>query len=233
MRRRLRLKAVLVATMAVGGLGWLTVPGVYALFSAETRNTQWSAASGTLTFDMSVGGSGTCSTQAGPASPGNVQTSCTALFTYDPAQENYPGVVRNAQVTIKNTGSLDASDLSLYTPSGCSGGTTPDAPAEVVGTGDPCASGGYQIFVQETNSTFTTNVKCYFPTTGTACASSSLGLNTFAASFKTVASALDLGAGPAAQQSRYFLIGLSVPSAAPNTLQGREALLTLAWHMTS
>lgn len=231
MTSRRRLKCALLATMTVGALGWVTIPGVWAVFSAETRNTQASASTGTLTMDMSVGAS-SCSSKAGPASPGNVNASCTAYFTYAPATENYPGTPRTVQVTIKNTGSRDASDLSLYATTACTAATTADAPASVVGTGDPCSVD--QITVQETNASFASNVKCYWPTTGTTCAASSLTLNNFVANFSTTASsALDLGTGPAAQQSRYFLIGLSVPSAATNAVQGREALFTLAWHLTS
>lgn len=226
MSSRRRLKAALLATMAIGALGFLTIPGVWAVFSAETRNTQANASTGTLTMDMNG-----CSSKAGPASPGNVNSSCTAFFTYAPATENYPGTPRTVQVTIKDTGSRDASDLSLYASAACTAATTADAPAGVVGSGDPCAVD--QITVQETDSTFSSNVKCYWPTTGTTCAASSLTLNNFIANFTSTASSLDLGAGPAAQQSRYFLIGLSVPSTATNAVQGREAVFSLAWHLTS
>lgn len=231
MTSRRRLKSALLATMAIGALGWFAVPGVWAVFSAETRNTQASTSTGTLTMDMSVGAS-SCSSKAGPASPGNVNASCTAYFTYAPATENYPGAPRTVQVTIKNTGSRDASDLLLYAPTLCSAATTADAPAAVVGAGDPCTVD--QITVQETNATFTSNVKCYWPTTGTTCAASALTLNNFIANFSTTAaSGLDLGAGPAAQASRYFVIGLSVPATATNAVQGREAVFSLAWHLTS
>lgn len=231
MNSRRRLKAALLAAMATGALGFFTIPGVWAVFSAETRNTQANAATGTLTMDMNVGGS-SCSSKAGPASPGNVNSSCTAYFTYAPATENYPGTPRTVQVTITNTGSRAASDLSLYATGACTAATTADAPAAVVGAGDPCAVD--QITIQETNSTFTSNIKCYWPTTGTTCAASSLTLNNFIANFSTTpASALDLGTGPAALQSRYFLIGLSVPSTATNAVQGRVAVFPLAWHLTS
>jgi hypothetical protein len=231
MRSRTPVKAVLLATMAMGGLAFFAVPGVWALFSAETRNVQASAATGTLTFSMKVGASGMpCHTKDGTA---NTNSSCDALFTYDTGTENYPGVVRTQRVTIANTGSLDASSLLLYAPSGCTNGATGDAPASVVGSGNACASGGFQIAVQETDASFTTAVKCYFPTTGTLCASSSLGINTFVANYTSAATALDVGPGPAAQQSRYFVIAMQVPSSATNTLQGRSASVALAWRMTS
>ena len=48
----------------------------------------------------------------------------------------------------------------------------------------------------------------------------------------TVTSALDVGAGPAAGATRYFKLGMQLPTNASNTLQGEEALFALTWHMT-
>jgi hypothetical protein len=224
----MKLKAILVAMMLIGAVASFGVPGVWALFSAETRNVQANASTGTLVFDLQVGSGTRCNTKNGTT---NVITGCSAELPFDTAAEIYPGVPRTAQVTITNDGSLDASDLSLYIPSGCSTGSTSDAPASVVGSGDPCTSD--QFYVQETNAAFTPT-KCWYPNSGTTCAfSSALTLSTYFNNFKTAASALSLGAGPAALQKRYFVIGVQVPSTATNTVQGKIATFDLTWHMTS
>jgi len=53
---RRKLKLVLLGTMAIGALGSIAVPGVYAVYVAETRNTQATVSSGTLTMDLVVNG---------------------------------------------------------------------------------------------------------------------------------------------------------------------------------
>lgn len=224
------VKRLLLLLMLIGGLATVTVPGVWALFSADTRNTQQSATSGTLTFTNTVASGSLCFSYGGSATPGNVNA-CDPLFTYSAAAENYPDVPVFADVTITNNGSLGASDLSLYMPGGCSATSTPDAPAP--GAGNPCSTGGLQLYVQEMQSDFTTVVKCRYPASAGSCVFSANTLNTFATNGTSVATALDLGAGPAAGASRYFRIGLQLPSSATNALQGREAVFSLTWHMTS
>jgi hypothetical protein len=224
------VKQLLLLLIAIGGLAAITVPGVWALFSADTRNTQQSATSGTLTFSNKVGTGSLCFSYGGSPAPGNVNA-CTALFTYTAGAENYPNVPVFANVTIANNGSLDASDLSLYMPGGCAPASTPLAPAP--GSGNPCSTGGLQMYVQEMQSDFTTVIKCRYPAAAGACSFNSNTLNTFATNGTSVATALDLGAGPATGAARYFKIGLQLPSTASNTLQGREAVFSLTWHMTS
>jgi hypothetical protein len=224
----MKLKGILVAMMVIGAIASFGVPGVWAVFSAETRNVQGTAATGTLTFDLQVGTGARCNTKNGTT---NVITGCSAELPWDSAAETYPGVARTAQVTITNDGSLPASDLSLYIPSLCTTGATPDAPASVVGSGDPCTLD--QFYVQETNSSFAAT-KCWYPNAGTTCSfSSTLTLSTFYNTFKTANNALSLGSGPAALQHRYFVIGVLVPSTATNTVQGKVATFDLTWHMTS
>ena len=87
--------------------------------------------------------------------------------------------------------------------------------------------------MQETNASFTAT-KCWYPNTGTTCAfSGTLGLATFKNTYKTPATALSLGSGPAALQKRYFVIGVQVPSTATNSVQGKVAAFDLTWHLTS
>lgn len=223
---RRRLKLTLLAVMAAGALGSVAVPGVYAVFNAEARNLPSTAGTGTLTMDLVVGGGSPCYSYNGPASPGNVNTSCDALATYSPSAELYPGEPKTVTVTVRNDGSLAASDLLVYMPGGCTPVSTADAPAP--GSGNPCAAGGMQFYVEESTPG---GPKCWFPAAAGAC-SFTADLATFAGK-TTLATALDLGAGPAAQQTRTFTIGLQVPSSANNTYQGRGASFVLDWHLNS
>lgn len=222
-----RLKLALLATMATGAIGSIAVPGVYAVFTAETRNTQASAASGTLTMDLTVGAGSPCYSYTGPASPGNVNTSCNALLTFNAASELYPGEPKTTTVTVRNDGSLPASDLLVFMPGGCTPANTADWPY-TPNTGDPCAAGGMQFYIEETTPG---SQKCWFPSGAAPCAFTA-NLSSFAAR-TTLATALDLGPGPAAQGTRTFTIGLQVPSTSNNTYQGRAATFALNFHLNS
>lgn len=223
---RRRLKLALLATMAIGAVGSFAVPGVYAVFTAETRNTQASAASGTLTMDLVVGGGSPCYSYSGPSSPGNVNTGCDALATFDAAAELYPGAAKTVAVTVRNDGSLPGADLLVFMPGGCTPVNTPAAPSP--GGGDPCAAGGMQLYIEETTPG---SQKCWFPSGAAPCAFTA-DLSSFAAR-TTLATALDLGAGPAAQGTRTFTVGLQVPSNSTNAYQGRAATFALNWHLNS
>ncbi|HZD86455.1 MAG TPA: hypothetical protein VE088_00440 [Gaiellaceae bacterium] len=116
-------------------------------------------------------------------------------------------------------------DTSATVPSG--------SPPSGTGSGNPCLTGGAQLYVQETSSSGT-DTKCWYPTTGTSCTFDGIfDLGLFALSHTTVGTALDLGAGPNATQARYFEIGLLLPAAAGNALQGTEAAFTLRWYAQS
>lgn len=223
-----RLKLTLVAAMAVGLLGFVGVPRVWAILTAETGNLPASATSGTLAMDLRVGGGAACYSFNGPASPGNVNSSCDTLYTYTPANELYPGSPVTVQVKVTNVGTLDASDLRLYMPGGCSASQTGDAPS--AGGANPCAAGGMQVYVQETNSSGTATT-CRLPTGSTTCTFTT-DLATLAAA-SSASSGIDLGAGPTASGTRYFTIGLQLPITAANTYQGEAASFVLAWHMRS
>jgi len=224
------LKKVLLTAMVVGALGSVTVQRAYALFNTETRNSPSSISSGTLTFDTTVGTGTACYSYGGPSSPGNVNTSCDALFTYSAAAENYPGVPQTVKIAIRNDGSIGASDLGLFMPS-CTPAATGDAPSP--GGGNPCAANGDELYVQETASDQTTPLVCWYPVTTQTCSFGASGLSTFASSHADSAHVLDLGSGPAAQATRYFTIGIQLPTTASNTLQGEAAQFLLTWHMAS
>lgn len=223
-----RLKFLLVASMAAGALGFVAVPKVWALFTAEAGQLPASATSGTLVMNLTVNGN-SCFSYNGPASPGNLNSGCSALYTYAPANELYPGVPVTVNVTVKDAGTLDASDIRLYMPGGCTVSQTGDAPS--AGGASPCAAGGMQVYVQETATLGGPPTKCWLPAGGTTC-SFTTNLSTLATA-TTAANGLDLGAGPTSGGSRFFTIGIQLPSTASNAYQGEAASFVLAWHMRS
>jgi hypothetical protein len=220
------VKQILATLLLVGGLSSLTVGGTFALLSSQESNAHGFVSSGTLTLGNTVGTTGTTCFSYGAGSTLNVNNACDALFTT--ATQNYPGVPATVKVTITNNGSVDASDLSVYMPS-CANAVTPGAPAP--GGGNPCAAGGDQFYIQETDASWNPTT-CRF-LGSSPCTFSADSLNLFSANASTPATALDLGAGPAHGQSRYFVIGMQLPSNASNTLQGQTAQFGLTWHLTS
>lgn len=225
-RRHRRVKLALIATMAIGAVGSIAVPGVYAIFKAEARNTQVTSMTGTLTMDMTVANGSACVSYNGSANA-NANTNCDALESYLPAAEMYPGSPVTTRVVIHNSGSVPAADLRLFMPGGCTTVATPDAPSP--GGGDPCGSTGMQMYVQETDLSGNPT-SCRFPSGTTTCGWSTLST---LAPRTSLALSLSLGAGPAAQQFRYFTVGLEEPPAAANNLQGEAAAFVLTWHLNS
>lgn len=221
------MKKIIFSLMAIGATSCLTITGTFALMSSQQTNAHSAIATGTLTFNNVVNNGTACFSYTGAGASGNANGSCQALFSG--ASLNYPGVPAVATVKLTNDGSLDASDLSVYMPS-CTVVATTGAPTP--GGGNPCASGGAQFYIQETDASGA-NVACRFPSGSTNCSFLANSLSTFAANGNSVANALDLGAGPAHGQSRYFSIGVQLPATASNTLQGEEALFGLTWHLTA
>jgi len=75
---------------------------------------------------------------------------------------------------------------------------------------------------------------CFYPNTGnTICTATANTLYVFDANYLSSPSSLDLGAGPGHGKSRYFVIGMELPTGASNTLQGVSATFPLTWHLTS
>jgi hypothetical protein len=225
------LKKVFATMLVVGVLSSVTMGTTFALFNSQDGNRLSSVATGTLTLSNKVNTGTACLSSSGPASPGNVNNGCTALFTS--ATLIYPGASSTVNVTILNNGTLNSSDLSVYMPS-CTNVPTPGVTTP--GGGNPCAAGGAQFSIAEaTSSAFTpSTAACKFPTASALpCSFTADTLNTFATGYFDAPSAFDLGTGPAAGASRYFIIGMQLPATASNTLQGQAAQFGLTWHITS
>ncbi len=222
-----RLKKVLLSLIVLGGLSFFTLTSAYALLNAESRNIGSTISSGTLTFNNKVNLGSLCYSYTGPSSSGNVNTGCDALFTS--ATQMYPGTAATSRVTIANDGSLDAKNLSVYMPS-CTAVATPTAPSP--GGADPCDVAGAQFYIQETDSAFNAT-NCKYPAAAGACTFATNTLFFFKSSANSAPTAFDLGSGPAQSQSRYFVIGMQLPSNASNALQGEEALFTMTWRVST
>ncbi len=223
-----RLKKALLSLVVLGGLSCFTLTSAFALLNGESRNIGSSVSSGTLTFSDKVNNNVTlCYSYSGATSSGNVNTGCDPLFTS--ATQMYPGAPATSRVTIANNGSLDAKDLSVYMPS-CTAAPTPTAPSP--GGADPCAVAGAQFYIQETDSAFTAT-SCRYPAAPGTCTFAANTLFFFKSSANSGPTAFDLGSGPANGQSRYFVIGMQLPTNASNALQGEEAVFNLTWRVST
>jgi hypothetical protein len=220
------LKKILLSMSVVGVVSCFTITGTFALLNSETQNNRARISSGTLTFSNKVDTNAACFSY-GPGSTGNVNNACGALF--DSTTQMYPGTPITQKVTITNDGSIDGKTLSVFMPT-CTPGVTPGAPAP--GGGNPCAPGGAQIYIQETNASFVPT-NCVFPTTAPTCVFAASTLAYLATVANTAASAYSLGSGPAVGVSRYFLVGMQLPAGASNALQGQVAQFGLTWHLAT
>lgn len=236
------LKRVLLSLLVVGLLGTVTGKRVYAVFVSESVNTGNSLASATFTFDTTIAGQTACSSQ-GKATANNNRNACAGAqgLLFSSATLRYPGDASSIGVTVKNTGSIDAQDLEVSMPT-CTKSVTTGASTFLVGdegTGDPCAAGGLELYIQEADSGGTNLTNgClypdpnYSPPGGGSSTDCSLtwapdSLNDFLNK-----SCWDLGRVPALA-SRYFKVGVQFAADAPNTLQGTTASFTLAWKLVS
>jgi hypothetical protein len=224
------LKKILLSMTVVGAVSCFTIAGTFASLTASTRNNHTMIASGTLTFSNTV--TSTCSS-FGAGSTNNANPGCDPLFQN--TTQMYPGAIATRNVTIANTGSLDVAGLWVYMPS-CGPVATPGSPAPLgtVGGGNPCLSGGAQIYIEERDSAFSAgSASCVYPTTGGACGFTTNSLPYLATVANSANTAFSLGAGPIHGASRYFVVGMKLPAGASNTLQGEEAVFALTWHIST
>ena len=107
------LKALLAFLMAIGAAAYFGGGGTFASFSAETTNIGSAIGSGTLTMSDQVNSTTAC-LSANAATQNNVNPACAAALTLtNVAPGVYGGV---AQITVQNTGSIDASKFYFWAP---------------------------------------------------------------------------------------------------------------------
>ena len=108
------VKRSLMVMLAIGIASIFAGQGTFASFSAETSNNGSSIASGTLTLSNTVNSNSACVT-TNAATANNINPACGAALTFTNVA---PGVYGgSAQITLQNTGSIDASKLYLWASS--------------------------------------------------------------------------------------------------------------------
>lgn len=235
MRSTWVVKRVLLSLLVVGGLSCFTLASTYALFNTEVTNANTAVSSGTLYLGNQPSTSGTmCFSYNGLSN--NSNASCSALTG---SAVMYPGgSVATANVTITNGGTVPGSTLAVYLPS-CSATATSGAPSP--GGGNPCGTGGLELEIMETGSSFNTancgtvsntSCNCRLPQTSGTCTLIANSLNTVATTKNSSTSMYGLTGGLTAGQIRYFVIAMALPSSAANTLQGEAAQFNLTWNLS-
>lgn len=251
------LKKVLLSLIVIGALGSFTVHRVYASFATEQLNAGSTFTDGTLTLENTVSPGSACKSLSA-ATLNNANTVCDQLFT--DANLNFPGVPQTANVTIKNTGSIEASTLEVWMTTCTKQTSTYLNPTRVnvpvVGSGDPCAANGVEFYIQEmTDNTFATAKQCWWPLNQGATCTSFNSIGNFISSGYTAEPGLrlwsylvshpspalaradgtisDSSISPAPPATRYFKIGMEEPPTASDTLQGEAATFPLTWHVAN
>ncbi|MGH8979783.1 MAG: hypothetical protein ACRDWE_02005 [Acidimicrobiales bacterium] len=136
MSRRSRLTSLqkwLIAVLVIGVIAFSGTGGTFASFNAETTNGGNSISSGTLTLSDTVSSGTVCLSSGGSVGhpTSNQNPTCTAVLTVtNVAPGSWNMSTQTAQVTIQNTGSLNASSFTVGAPTGasCSSAKTTRAP---------------------------------------------------------------------------------------------------------
>ena len=217
---KLALAAVATSGAIVGAGGFYLATQL----TAQVVNRDQTVTLGTLILSNKVNGGAACLSAPDLVTDKNEQP-CDAAFDLRIAK---PGDSATAQIDIANVGVLDAGALRVFAP-GCM-----DGDAEPVhGTGSPCAR--LQLYIQRwSDPARTTPVACVFGGTadGTRCDFSDPAktLAAFAAAHGSAATAIVVGPLPSAAVD-HFTLGVRLPPETDNTLQGRRATTSIAWHI--
>lgn len=139
-----RTKKLLILAMLTALIAYVMGGSTFATFSAQTGNPQSTVASGTLTMSDQVN-TGTVCNSYGAGSQDNYNGACDAILSLTnqaPGVTNSSGTYAGgyAMVTIKNTGSIDASLFSLFAPYVNGALSTQVGSGAMVGTGQAVPS---------------------------------------------------------------------------------------------
>lgn len=218
-KTRKTLVGIIAGGIALTGIG----AGTFASFSASTSNGG-TFATGSLVLSNQKDTATACLSTGGASTDTN-SNACDQAFALTVKK---PGDAATANITLKNEGSINASALAAFATSAC---TAADASGSYHGTGNPCSA--VSVYVQEfSDAARTTPSSCrYGGGTATTCAyDAAKTLSTFGTTYANAGSALALGATTAGT-SRYFTIGLQMPSTAGNEMQGRQATFGFSWQL--
>jgi hypothetical protein len=214
----------LMIGLAALGLAGVGAAGSFASFTASTSNSG-TFATGSLVLSNEKNALGACFSTNGGSTDSN-SNACAALFALTVKK---PGDSSTVDLTIKNEGSLGGSALKAFATSACSPG--PAAGETYNGTGDPCTA--IDLYVQEfTNAGRGTALTClYGGGDGTTCDyDDAKTLAAFGTEYPDADDAISFG--PAISgATRYFTVGVKMPSSAGNSMQGRTATFGLTWSL--
>jgi hypothetical protein len=218
-----KLRKILFAVAAFGGVATAVGAGTFASFTASTSNAASTFQTGTLVLSNQKNTATACLSTGGGTTDTNANAACDQPFAVTLAK---PGDSANVDITLVNSGSINATALTAYATSACVNSNS----GTYNGTGDLCAQ--MQMYVQEYTSAAnrtantTTGGNCWYGGgTATACAFSATKT---VGGFPLVGSAVALGAMNTGA-TRYLRVYLSFPSTADNTFQGRLATFGMTW----
>lgn len=223
------MKKLTASALVLGAMASVSV-GTFATFTAQASNPSSGFQIGSIVLSNTRQGGTTCLSTAGGATNTNANAGCDTLFSLTARK---PGDQATVNLTLKNEGSLPASAFKVFMSSGCAGA---DAVGETYhGTGDPC--GQLQLYIQEfSDAAFTTKTACRYggsADAGVTCdfSDTTKTLSAFATAYPSSTTPLTLAGSLAAGGSRYFEVGVKLPSTADNTVQGRKATAGFDWRI--
>jgi len=230
------LTVVGLVAVAAGG------SGTFASFNAEVTNAGNTFATGTLILSNKVNTLTTCYSNEA-ATNDNINANCSQLIA---ASNEKTGVSVNNYVTIKNEGTLAATDVKLFVPADQTGsvscynhltGTFPGSDA-LAHTGNVCTHLLFSVEEDSAQNDSTTATSCVV---GTAIGSgphpnecdptNGVNFSTFYGAHNTATNGLGLtGSGLAAGATHYYTVYVYLPDE-NNTYQGMTGAFDLSWHI--
>ena len=220
-----RKRKFILSLAVVAGMIAAIGIGTMASFTAQTKNPDNVFAAGTLVLSNTKQSGSACLSTGGGSTDTNANDSCDTLFNLTVRK---PGDTGSANLTLKNEGSLNASVFKIFSAA-CANADA--AGEDYHGTGDPCSK--IQLTVQEySDSGFTTPSAClYGGAVGATCdfSDATKTLGAFQTSHSSSTNGLSL-AGIDAGESKYYSVGVKLPSDADNTFQGRQSTMDFTWY---
>lgn len=141
-----RLRALLITIVMIGGVASIAGnAGTFASFSAEATNANTTFATGSIVLSDKVNSGTACLSSAGAL---NNNANCSAILT---GANLAPGGAASANLTIQNTGTLNASKLYLWAPSGCTDSQVTNLGFNPITNNPLCST--IVMFIQETGAT--------------------------------------------------------------------------------
>ena len=215
------------ALAAVGALLLAGAGGTFASFSASTTNSS-AFSTGSLVLSNQKDANTVCLSTAGGNTDTNDNAGCDAAYALTVKK---PGDSATVNITLKNEGSLDATDLKAFVSSAC---VSSDEGTETYhGTGDICAN--LRFYIQSYTTAGRTVVSsCYYGgvTVANTCdfTNAAKTLADYSTTYPNSSTTLSMGTMTTGT-SRFLTLGLQLPSSAGNSLQGRKAAFGLKWQI--